>query len=60
MNTEDTASCLRRVQRDGKTARRHNVTDVKGEGILKKTCYGAGIVPDTVGIHPKSKSLCFE
>lgn len=56
LNTEHTTSCLREAQRGGKTARRHNVTDTKG-GDCAKDLLGAGMVPETVVIHLRSKSL---
>ena len=38
------------------TARRHDVTDTKG-GDCAKDLLGAGMVPETVVIHLRSKSL---
>lgn len=35
----------------GRQPGEHDVTDIKGEEILKNTCYVAGTMPGMVGIH---------
>lgn len=38
----------------------HDITDTKGEGILKSTCCATGTMTNTVGIYLRNKSLCLE